>query len=70
MSNAGGRLTRECHQLMSALDEKGASQVRACNSFQRKLSAGWFSSSPAVTPSKTISLYWCVLGSQGMPGEL
>lgn len=70
MSNAGGRLTRECHQLMSALDEKGASQVRACNSFQRKLSAGMDNGSPAVTPDKTISLYWCVSDLKAYPSEL
>lgn len=71
MSNAGGRITRECHQLMSAVDDKGASQIRACNSFQRRLAAGADNGSPASpTPDKTISLFWCVSDLKAYPSEL
>lgn len=65
VSNNGGRLTKECRQLLSAVDAKGGDQIRACANVQKKLARG----SAAGLGAKQ-SLYWCMSDLRAYDSEL
>jgi hypothetical protein len=64
MNNNGGRLTKECRQLFSALDAKGADQIQTCSRVHQKLAR----TSPEA--GRLISLYWCMSDLKAYPSEL
>lgn len=66
ISNKGGRLTRECRNILSALDKKGAEQIKACSNIQKTLTGN----NTFVGGDPFVSLYWCTSDLKASPSEI